>query len=133
MDVFKKIIDGEIPSKKIYEDDYCIAILDLNPFRKGHSLVISKECRATIEELDSTTLSHMINAASLISKKMRDALNADDTNVLINNGPAAGQEIPHVHMHVIPRFEKDGPLFGIEKQKYEDGEMELYREKLTLI
>ena len=75
----------------------------------------------------------MINAASLISKKMRDALNADDTNVLINNGPAAGQEIPHVHMHVIPRFEKDGPLFGIEKQKYEDGEMELYREKLTLI
>lgn len=133
MDVFKKIIDGEIPSKKIYEDDYCIAILDLNPFRKGHSLVISKECKSTIEELDSTTLSHMINAASLISKKMRDALNADDTNVLINNGPAAGQEIPHVHMHVIPRFEKDGPLFGIEKQKYEDGEMELYREKLTLI
>ena len=133
MDVFKKIIDGEIPSKKIYEDDYCIAILDLNPFRKGHCLVISKECKATIEELDSTTLSHMINAASLISKKMRDALNADDTNVLINNGPAAGQEIPHVHMHVIPRFEKDGPLFGIEKQKYEDGEMELYREKLTLI
>lgn len=133
MDIFRKIIDGELPSSKIYEDDYCLAILDLNPFRKGHTLVIAKEDKALIEDLKSDTLSHMINAVAIVSKRLREVLGADDTNVLINNGPLAGQEIPHVHFHVIPRFRDDGPLFGIKKQKYEDGEMEEYRKKLTLI
>lgn len=133
MDVFRKIIDGELPSSKVYEDDYCLAILDLNPFRKGHTLVIAKEDKALIEDLKDETLNHIIKAVKIISHKMRTSLGADDTNILVNNGAYAGQEIPHVHFHVIPRFKDDGPLFSLNKQKYEDGEMEEYRKKLSII
>lgn len=124
MDIFRKIIDGEIPSQKIYEDEYCIAILDINPTKKGHSLVISKEDKGLIEELSPEVLQGMILAVKKISQKMRDALKADDTNVLINNGPCAGQEISHVHIHVIPRFKNDGKFDILNKEKYEAGEIE---------
>lgn len=132
MDIFEEIIKGNIPSAKIYEDDLCIAILDINPFEKGHVLLIPKCNEGLIENINSTTLSHLAVVSAVISKKLRTALNADDTNILINNGPVAGQEINHAHIHIIPRFKERKGLMTVKKQKYDDGEQEEYRNKLIL-
>ncbi len=131
--VFELIRDNKIPSVKTYEDDLCFVILDLSPVNKGHSLVISKEPEPTFDAVDSDTLHHMIDVAKKVDAKMRSALHADGTNIVINNGPASGQEVPHLHIHVIPRFDGDGKTFVFpSKEKYSDGEMEKYGELLKL-
>ena len=91
--IFEKIRDGLIPSVKIYDDDLCFVILDLSPVNKGHALVIAKECAPTMTDVNNETLHHMIDVAKLVDKKMREVLKADGTNVIINNGPASGQEV----------------------------------------
>ncbi len=131
--VFELIRDNQIPSVKIYEDDLCFVILDLSPVNKGHALVISKEAKPTFDSIDDKTLHHMIDVAKKVDRKMRDVLGADGTNIIINNGPASGQEVPHLHIHVIPRFDGDGKTFVFpSKEKYEEGEMEKYGELLKL-
>ncbi len=131
--VFELIRDNQIPSVKIYEDDLCFVILDLSPVNKGHALVISKEAKPTFDSVDDKTLYHMIDVAKKVDRKMRDTLGADGTNIMINNGPASGQEVPHLHIHVIPRFDGDGKTFVFpSKEKYEEGEMEKYGELLKL-
>ncbi len=131
--VFELIRDNQIPSVKIYEDDLCFVILDLSPVNKGHALVISKEAKPTFDSVDDKTLYHMIDVAKKVDRKMRDTLGADGTNIMINNGPASGQEVPHLHIHVIPRFDDDGKTFVFpSKEKYEEGEMEKYGELLKL-
>lgn len=131
--VFEMIRDGVIPSTKIYEDDLCFVILDLSPVNKGHSLVISKEAAETFDSVENATLHHMIDVARLVDGKMRKVLKADGTNIIINNGPASGQEVPHLHIHVIPRYNGDGKTFSFpSKEKYEEGEMEKYGEMLRI-
>lgn len=131
--VFEMIRDGEIPSVKIYEDDLCFVILDLSPVNKGHALVISKECRTTFTEIPDQTLHHMVNVAKKVDGKLREVLGADGTNIMINNGPASGQEVPHLHIHVIPRFSGDGKTFVFpSKEKYAEGEMAKYGEMLKI-
>lgn len=131
--VFEMIRDGQIPSVKLYEDDLCFVILDLSPVNKGHALVISKEAAPTFTEVKNETLHHMIDIAKMVDAKFRSVLNADGTNIMINNGPASGQEVPHLHIHVIPRFngDKKTPSFP-NKEKYNEGEMEKYGELLHL-
>ena len=131
--VFEMIRDGVIPSVKIYEDELCFVILDLSPVNKGHALVISKECKPTFTEIEDATLHHLINVAKKVDGKMREVLKADGTNIMINNGPASGQEVPHLHIHVIPRFSGDGKTFVFpSKEKYEEGEMAKYGEILKI-
>lgn len=120
--VFQKIIKGEIPSVKIHEDRECIAILDISPVEKGHALVISKEPYPTFQECPAETLSHMMEIAKKVAAKQKEVLGNQGTNILINNGKASGQEVPHLHIHVIPRFAGDGQKFGFTKQSYQDGE-----------
>lgn len=132
MDIFDKIIAGEIPSKKLFENEYCIVILDISPIRKGHSLVISKESKAKVEELKPQTLENMMKVARSLSKKMCATLGATATNIMINNGKDAGQEVPHVHIHIIPRKENDGALLISEKQHYTEGEIDKYATLLAL-
>lgn len=130
VDVFNLIIDGVIPSKKIYEDDECIVILDINPIKKGHCLVIPKCNVATIEELDDYKLSHIFKISKVVSANLRKVLKADSTNIMINNGKEAGQEVPHVHIHIIPRYKSDNGInFGV-KETYEKGEIEKFQNKL---
>lgn len=131
--VFELIRDGVIPSVKIYEDELCFVILDLSPVNKGHALVIAKEATPTFTEVKNETLHHMIDVAKLVDKKMRDVLHAEGTNIQINNGPASGQEVPHLHIHVIPRYEGDGKTHVFpSKEKYEEGEMAQYGEMLKI-
>lgn len=120
--VFERIIDGEIPSVKIHKDDLCIVILDIAPVEKGHALVIAKTPYPTFTDCPETTLSHMMETAKQVDRKLREVLHCDGTNILINNGKASGQEVPHLHIHVIPRFTGDGQQFGFTKQQYAEGE-----------
>ena len=124
--VFEIIINGEIPSTRLYEDDEVLVILDINPVEKGHSLVISKTAYPDFTDCPADRLGHMMEIAQKVDLKLRSTLGCDGTNILINNGPAAGQEIPHLHIHVIPRYKDDGQTFGFEKTKYADGEIAQY-------
>lgn len=130
--VFEMIINGGIPSTRLYEDDEVLVILDINPIAKGHSLVISKTAYPDFTDCPADRLGHMMEIAQKVDLKLRSALGCDGTNILINNGPAAGQEIPHLHIHVIPRYKDDGQTFGFEKTKYADGEIAQYGARLAL-
>ena len=113
--LFCKIISGEIKSNKISEDDLTYAFLDIFPVTKGHSLVIPKTHKQHIEELDDASTSALLITAKKISERIRDKLNYPATTIGINNGPDAGQEIGHVHIHIIPRkkSEDGGGPFSI--------------------
>lgn len=130
--IFTKICSGAIPSTKIYEDDVCFAIMDINPVAKGHSLVIAKTPYSNVGECPEDVLSHLICVAKKVEAKQRKVLNCDGSNILINNDPAGGQEVPHIHIHVIPRYENDGKKFGFTHEKYADGEMAEFGRMLSL-
>lgn len=130
--VFTKIINGIIPSIRLYEDDLCIAILDIAPANKGHALVISREPYPTIADCPEQVLGHMMGIVKRLDAAQRTQLHAEATNIVINNGPAAGQEVPHLHIHVIPRFSNDGKRFIPTKERYAEGELELMGKKLRL-
>ncbi|PSH00612.1 MAG: HIT family protein [Nanohaloarchaea archaeon SW_7_46_7] len=103
--IFCKIIDGEIPSHKIYEDENMIAILDANPVSKGHTLVIPKKHIETIHEAEGMNFLHegLVNVSNAVEK----AFNPDGINIAQNNGEKAGQEVFHLHFHVTPIYEGD--------------------------
>lgn len=130
--IFTKIEKGEIPSTKIYDDELCFAILDINPVNKGHSLVISKAVYPNMASTPDEVLSHMILVAKKVEAKQREALLCQGSNIIINNDPASGQEVPHLHIHVIPRFEGDGRKHFAEHDKYSDGEMADYGKRLEI-
>ncbi|MCF0262075.1 MAG: HIT family protein [Sphaerochaetaceae bacterium] len=130
--LFTKIEQGIIPSTKIYEDDYCFVILDINPVKKGHALVISRQPNPNIASCPDDILQHMIVVAKKIDAKQREVLGNQGSNIIINNDPASGQEVPHLHIHVIPRFEGDNRKHFQEHDKYQEGEMQSFGDKLRI-
>jgi len=129
--LFTKIAQGSIPSVRLYEDDVCFVIMDINPVVKGHSLVIAKEPYANMQETPDDVLTHMILAAKKVDARLRSVLGCQGTNILINNDRASGQEVPHLHIHVIPRYTDDGRKFGFEHDFYARGEMEKLGQELS--
>ena len=127
-DLFIKIIRGEIPSCKVYEDNTTFAFLDINPHNKGHVQVISKEHYRNIFDVPEETLCDMMRTVKKLAKAVKDATGADGINIGMNNEKAAGQEIFHVHIHVIPRFESDGVYKKAKHLKYKNKEMEAVAE-----
>ena len=105
--VFCKIINNEIPSYKIYEDDLVLAFLDINPAAKGHTLIIPKKHAPDIFEIEEKYLERIISVAQKISNKMKDNFNADGVNLYHASGSAAEQSVFHFHLHVIPRRKDD--------------------------
>lgn len=110
--IFCKIANGEIPSRTIYEDDEFCVILDLGPVTKGHALVIPKEHFANIYELPEEWCTKAFALARKMAVRMTGKLHCDGFNIVQNNGEAAGQTIPHFHIHLIPRYENDGQKIG---------------------
>jgi histidine triad (HIT) family protein len=107
--ILAKILRGELPSHPVYEDDRCLAILDIFPINPGHLLVIPKARASTIADLDPAHAGHLLQVAARLSQVVRAvAPRCEGVNFWISDGTAAGQEIPHVHLHVIPRFAEDG-------------------------
>lgn len=102
---FCKIIQGELPSYKIYDDDYVIAFLDHHPVSKGHTLVVPKEHIETI--YDANDMPYIWDAIVKIANAIDKTLSPDGMNVNQNNGKVAGQEIFHLHSHLIPRYKGD--------------------------
>ena len=110
--LFDRIIRGEIPSYKIYEDEYVFAFLDIGPLSKGHTLVISKESKAYLHELSDASAAAIGRVLPRLTRAVIKATGATAYNVLQNNGRKAHQAVFHVHFHIIPRFEQEG--LGIE-------------------
>ncbi len=128
--IFCKIVRGEIPSSNVLDNGKIIAFLDVNPVNKGHVLVVAKEHYETLLDIPDNIIKDMIIAAKKIGKSQRKALKADGFNLGMNNFAAAGQEVFHAHIHVIPRFESDG-LKHWPAKKYDEGEMDKVREKIA--
>ncbi len=105
--IFCKIINKEIPSKIVYEDDLVIAILDLSQATYGHTLVMPKKHYANIYEIDDDTLAHLIKIVKELAIKLKNKLHADGINILNNNDEAAGQTVMHYHIHILPRYKND--------------------------
>lgn len=105
--IFCKIISGEIPSFKIYEDNKVYAFLDINPVNAGHTLVVPKEHYIVLPQMPEALATHIMKVVKYLSGAIFEMTGAHGINVSQNNGAAAGQEVPHVHFHIIPRFQDD--------------------------
>ena len=103
--------DGESPSYKVYEDEHTLAFLDINPVADGHVMLIPREHARYIEELTEEAAENLMKALTNIVPPIQRAFNSTDSNIAINNGPNAGQIIPHVHIHIIPRPTRIGSPF----------------------
>lgn len=113
--IFSKIIRGEVPAQKLYEDEAVIAILDINPLSEGHTLVIPKEPAPTMDELSDDAAAALGRVLPRICRAIMMATGATATNILQNNGRSAGQEIDHVHVHIIPRYPDRATGSGLSK------------------
>ena len=120
--VFCAIAAGEIPSFKIYEDDFFLAVLDINPFSEGHTLVIPKEHYKGLLDVPPDVLAVLLERVQKVSSHIAKALACDGFNILQNNGAAAGQTVNHIHFHIVPRME--GSVLSFESGK---GDMEKLR------
>ena len=110
MCVFCKIINHEIPSKVVYEDNDVLAILDVNPLTKGHTVIMPKKHVTSLLEADEETASKVMNDVGKLSKQITTNLNADGCNILSNCKEAAGQSVDHMHVHIIPRYNGDNTI-----------------------
>jgi len=109
--VFCAIAAGEIPSFKVYEDDLVLAYLDINPFSKGHTLVIPKAHSTGLLDTDEATLAAVIARVKKVAAHLKAALPCDGFNILQNNGAAAGQTVMHLHFHIVPRYGNEPIVF----------------------
>lgn len=103
MDIFCKIINGEIPGKKVFEDDTVMVIMDVNPVSNGHCLIIPKVHYQDLYDIDIKTLNHILKIARDVSKILMERLSCDGITLVQNNGSV--QEVKHFHLHLIPKYE----------------------------
>lgn len=120
--IFCKIIAGELPSTKVYEDDRCIAILDITPVNAGHTLILPKEHYADITQTPADVACHLITVAQKLGPAIMAAVGATGFNTTMNTGSAAGQTVFHTHVHLIPRHENDNHAPWQGKAAYQEGE-----------
>lgn len=118
--IFGKILTGEIPSFKVYEDDYVYAFLDISQVTKGRTLLIPKKASANIFETDEETMKHIGAALPKVANAIKRAFNPDGLNIIQNNGEFADQSVFHIHFHLIPRYENDIDGFGYKWETHED-------------
>lgn len=124
--IFCQIIAGKVPSKKIYSDDRCLAVLDINPAAPGHILLLPKEHYAIMPQIPDEEIGHMFTVAKALSQVVLKKLKAEGTNIFVANGMVAGQKAQHFMIHIIPRREGDG-ILEISEHLVE----EMIREKLS--
>ncbi len=110
--IFSKIIDGDIPSFKVYENDYVYAFLDISQVSKGHTLLIPKTPSPNIYETDAETMKHIGEALPVVANAIKKTFNPDGLNIIQNNGEYASQSVFHIHFHLIPRYKNDIDGFG---------------------
>ena len=127
--IFCKIVSGEIPSEKVYEDEETLAFLDIRPVNKGHTLVIPKKHCGNVFDMPEEAWLSMMRTAQKIAPAIKKAVGAVGMNINTNNERAAGQLVFHAHAHLIPRFENDGYKLW-PQHPYPEGEAKEVAEKI---
>ncbi|MQB43160.1 HIT family protein [Rhizobium sp. ICMP 5592] len=117
--IFAKILKGEIPSVRVYEDEHTVALMDVMPQSPGHTLVLPKSPSRNLLDADPAALQHLITTVQKIAVAVQEAFDADGVYIAQFNEPAAGQTVFHLHFHVIPRHE--GIALKPHSGKMEDG------------
>lgn len=128
--IFCKIVSGEIPATKIFEDDACLAFMDIGPLAEGHVLLIPKTHAVTIDEMTPSDAGAMLKNLPALTRAVRIATQCQGVNILQNNGPVAHQEVMHVHFHIIPRKSGDAFHFNWPAGKYPQGRLEQLAQKI---
>jgi histidine triad (HIT) family protein len=118
--IFCRIVKGELPCTKIFENDAVLAFMDIGPIIKGHVLIIPKAHYATLPEVPAELAAQVMVVVQNVAAALLSALSADGVNVHQSNGACAGQVVPHVHFHVIPRFSNDGHRWNWAATTYEN-------------
>jgi len=129
--IFCQIISGKVPSQKVYEDDKCFAVLDINPANKGHILLLTKEHYAIMPQVPEDEISHLFTVSKYLSQAQLKAFKAQGTTIFVANGVAAGQRAQHFMVHLIPRFENDGvKALDIPQKEINETDLQKLRELL---
>lgn len=128
--VFCRIIRGELPAVKVYENDLVVAFLDIYPINPGHVLVVPKRHVTRLEELSDEEARDLVLAAARLAPAIVRAVKAEGYNIVMNIGKAAGQEIEHLHLHIVPRFSDDGCRFDCRRLKLSKEELERIGEEI---
>lgn len=128
--IFCAIAAGEIPSFKVYEDDVVLAYLDINPFSKGHTLVIPKAHSTGLLDTDDGVLASVVARVKKVAAHLKAELPCDGFNILQNNGEAAGQTVRHLHFHIIPRYA--GEPLSFESRPGDMAELKDLAERIRL-
>ena len=121
--IFCKIVRGELPNATVFEDADTLAFMDIGPIIKGHTLVIPKRHYERLTDTPDEDLNRLISLAKRIAAAQMQGLGADGVNITQANGSCAGQVVPHVHFHVIPRFENDGHSWNWKAKRYDTPEV----------
>ena len=120
--IFCKIVNGEIPAVKVLDEESVLAFMDINPSSRGHLLVVPKNHAENIFEIPESDLAILIKAVKQCAGAAKDALSAEGVTILQLNGTASDQIVPHLHIHVIPRWENDG--LSVSTWEMKPGDME---------
>ena len=128
--IFCKIIRGEIPCPKIYEDKSFISFLDISPANKGHALVLPKKHYTTALDMPENEFKEMAKIGQKITSAIMLAIKPGGINMLINNGKPAGQEVDHVHLHIMPRYSSDDFKIRWTHKEYAENELEKYAKNI---
>jgi histidine triad (HIT) family protein len=128
--IFSRIVSGEIPSIKVYEDELTLAFMDINPAARGHTVVICKGEYPDLFEIPPDILAALAYTTQHVAKAIRAALKPDGLNIIQNNGAAAGQSVFHYHVHLVPRWENDQVLPLWRPQPGDQAELQTIAEQL---
>ncbi len=128
--IFSRILAGQIPGQFVFRDDLWAAVLDIRPVSPGHVLLIPLHEAQFLADLPAPTLAALGDRLARLTTAVKTASGAPAVNVVVNDGPAAGQEVPHAHLHVFPRFPDDGKRLSWPATPYADGELARWADRL---
>ena len=129
--IFCKIVEGEIPAERVYEDEKTLAFMDIHPLSQGHVLVIPKSHAATIDTIEASDFLAVMSSVHKLAAAVTKALKPDGINLLQLNGKAANQMVPHLHVHIVPRWSRDG--LTVSKWEIVPGDLERIKNTATQI
>ena len=129
--IFCQIVDGKVQSRKVYEDDSVIAILDVNPANPGHMLIMPREHYSIMPQMPDEETGHIFAVAKALSNAALRSLEVQGSNIIVANGVAAGQRAQHFMVHLIPRKENDNLNFQVPQKTIEDSELKKIRKVLA--
>jgi histidine triad (HIT) family protein len=121
--IFCRIVAGDLPSETVQEDEHTVAFMDINPWTRGHALVIPRNHSPNLYEVGEDDLRHTSSAAKRLAVRMRERLGCDGVNLLNASEPAAWQTVFHFHMHVIPRYQDDPLQLPVRPRQAEPAEL----------